>query len=46
MALGRAAAAKAAQTPAGNQRSEIRYSFDDEKPWVVAFNMYWDPEIK
>lgn len=25
---------------------EIRYSFDDEKPWVVAFNMYWDPEVE
>ncbi|MGH9022083.1 MAG: hypothetical protein ACRDV9_03140 [Acidimicrobiia bacterium] len=25
---------------------EIQYSFDDEKPWVVAFHMYWNPNAE
>lgn len=25
---------------------EIRYSFDDDKPWVVSFEMFWDSEIQ
>lgn len=24
---------------------EILYSFDDERPWVVMFDMYWDPDL-